>query len=118
MLDMTVSVLDGLAVVSLRGALVRGQGSDHLAELVEWLCEAGERRIALHTAGVSAVDIDGLDALLGCHVSVSSVGGDLVIKMPSRPLRLALQRTGLDALLRIVDGRSPDPSPGSGRNAQ
>lgn len=110
MLDMTVSVLDGLAVVSLKGALVRGEGTDHVMELVKWLCETGERRIALHTAGVNAVDIDGLKTLVGCHVSVSSAGGELVIKMPSRPLRLALQRTGLDALLQIVDGRSPDKS--------
>ena len=117
MLDMTVSVLDGLAVVSLKGALVRGQGSDHLTELVEWLCEAGERRIALHTAGVNAVDIDGLETLLGCHVCVSSAGGELAIKMPSRPLRLALQRTGLDALLHIVDDRSPGTGHPSGREA-
>jgi anti-anti-sigma factor len=117
MLDITVSVVNGLAVVSLTGALVRGQGSDHLTEVVEWLCEAGEGRIALHTAGVSAVDVDGLVALLGCHASVSSTGGDLVINMPSGPLRRALRRTGLDELLRIVDGRSPDPSHSGGREA-
>ena len=117
MLDITVSVLNGLAVVGLKGRLVRGQGSDHLTEVVEWLCEAGERRIAVHAAGVTAVDVDGLVALIGCHASVSGSGGDLVLKMPSDPLRLALRRTGLDALLVIVDGRCPDPSGAFGRDA-
>ena len=117
MLDITVSVLNGLAVVSLKGALVRGQGSDHLTEVVEWLCEAGEGQIALHSAGVSAVDIHGLVTLLRCHASVSVSGGDFVIKMPSGPLSVALRRTGLDAFLQIEDGRSPDPGYASGGEA-
>ena len=103
MLDITVSVAHGLTVVGLKGALVRGEG-DYLIELVDWLHESGERRITFHTAGVSAVDADGLMALMQCHTALSGTGGCLIIKMPSRQLRVALRRTGLDALLRIVDG--------------
>ena len=107
MLDITVSVANGLAVVGLKGALVRGEGT-YLTEVIDWLRESGERRIALHATGVSAVDIDGLVALMECHAALSNSGGRLVIRMPSGTLRLALSRTGLDAILRIVDG--PDPA--------
>jgi len=104
MLDITVSVAHGLTVVGLEGALVRGEG-DYLIELVDLLHESGERRITVHAAGVSAVDIEGLMALMHCHAALSGSGGCLTIKMPSSQLRVALRRTGLDAVLRIVDGR-------------
>ena len=68
------------------GALVRGQGSDHLTEVVEWLCEAGEGRIALHTAGVSAVDVDGLvAALLGGRPPPAGPPPGLSLRATRRP---------------------------------
>jgi anti-anti-sigma regulatory factor len=108
MLDITVSVAHGLTVVGLKGALVRKEG-EYLIEVVDWLHESGERRITLHAAGVTAVDIDGVMALMQCHSALTSHGGSLIIKMPSGQLRLVLNRTGLDAVLRIVD--DPDPLP-------
>jgi anti-anti-sigma regulatory factor len=108
MLDITVSFPNGLAVVGLKGALVREEGA-YLTEVVGWLRDAGDRRVALHAAGITAVDLDGLVALMECHVALSNAAGGLVIKMPSSPLRLALRRTGLDGVLRIVD--RPDPAP-------
>lgn len=104
MLDITVSVAHGLTVVGLKGALVRGEG-DYLIELVDWLHESGERRITLHAAGVSAVDTDGLMALMQCHAALTGTGGCLIVKTPSSQLRAALRRTGLDAVLRTVGGR-------------
>jgi anti-anti-sigma regulatory factor len=106
MLDITVSVAHGLTVVGLTGALVRGEGA-YLIELVDWLHESGERRITLHAAGVTAVDNAGLIALMQCHSALGGSGGCLIVKMPSRQLLLALRRTGLDAVLRIVDGSDP-----------
>jgi anti-anti-sigma regulatory factor len=102
MLDVTVSVVNGLTVVGVSGALVRGEG-DYLVELVDWLRETGEGRITLHAAGITAVDVDGLAALMQCHSMLSASGGCLLIKMPSRRLHLALRRTGLDGVLWIVD---------------
>jgi anti-anti-sigma regulatory factor len=110
MLDITVSVAKGLTVVGLKGGLVRGEG-DYLLEVVSWLHQSGERRIVLHAAGVSTVDNDGLVALMQCHAALSGSGGCLVIKMPSSQLRLALRRTGLETILRIMNG--PDPAPGN-----
>jgi anti-anti-sigma regulatory factor len=110
MLDITVSVAKGLTIVGLKGGLVRGEG-DYLVELVGWLHESGERRITLHAAGVSAVDTDGLMALMQCHVALLGAGGCLIIKRPSSQLRLALRRTGLEAVLRVMNG--PDPAPRS-----
>jgi anti-anti-sigma regulatory factor len=107
MLDITVSFPNGLALVGLKGALVRGEG-DYLTEVVGWLRDAGDRRIALHAAGVTAVDLDGLVALMECHTALNQAAGCLVIKMPSAALRAALRRSGLDAVLRIMD--RPDPA--------
>ena len=105
MLDITVSVAHGLTVVGLKGALVRSEGS-YLIELIDWLQQSGERRITLHASGVSAVDTDGLMALMQCHAAVTATGGCLIVKTPSNQLRAALRRTGLDAVLRIVGSRA------------
>jgi anti-anti-sigma regulatory factor len=110
MTTITVSVANGLALVGVTGAIVRGDNSNHLAEVLEWLRECGENRVTLHAAGVSAVDIDGLVAIMDAHVAVKEVGGHLVIRAPSRALRLALRRTGLDTVLVIVEGPESGPS--------
>lgn len=114
MLELTVSVANGCAVIGVQGAMLRGHTGDHLIELVELLCESGERRVALHAAGVSAVDIDGLVALMDCHAVANHAGSRLVIRRPSSALRLALRRTGLDTVLEIVDDPESDPIRRSG----
>lgn len=114
MLEIRVSVADGCAVIGVHGAMRRGHSNDHLIEVIELLCESGERHVALHTAGVSAVDIDGLVTLMDCHTLMDAAGGCLLVKAPSSALRLALRRTGLDSLLTIVDEPAIDPSRRSG----
>lgn len=104
MFEVTVSVVQGLTVVGLKGALVRGE-ADHLVRIVEWLQEFGERRITLHAAAVDAVDIYGVTALVQLHSDLSAGGGCLLLRAPSHRLLAALRRTGLDRVLRIVDER-------------
>jgi anti-anti-sigma factor len=106
MLNITVSVANGSAVIDLKGELVHKEG-DYLIEVVHLLQESGERHIALNAAGVGMVDIDGLVALMECHAALSKGGGSLLVKRPSSQLRVALRRTGLDTVLRIVEGPEP-----------
>jgi anti-anti-sigma regulatory factor len=108
MLEITVSVVQGWTVVGLKGALVRGE-ADHLVEIVEWLQEFGERRIALHTAAVDAVDVDGVTALVECHAALGASEGCLFVRTPSRRLHDALRRTGLEKVLLLTTGRRPAP---------
>ena len=116
MLDITVSVVQGLTVVGLKGALVRGE-VERLVEIVEWLQEFGERRITLHAAAVDAVDVLGVTALVKCHSALSAGGGCLIIRMPSARLHGALRRTGLDRVLRVVDELHADFGNGAVRHA-
>lgn len=109
-LQITVSVADGLAVIGVQGAMRRGVATDQLLAVVETLCESGQRRVVVHAAGVSAVDIDGLVTLMDCQAALQGVGGSLLIRSPSPALRLALRRTGLDTVLEIVDAPGPDAS--------
>jgi anti-anti-sigma regulatory factor len=101
MLTITVSIVRGLTVVGLEGGLVRGE-AERLIEIVEWLQEFGERRIAVHAAGVDAVDTHGVKALLHCHSALSGDGGWLLVRVPSPPLHGALLRTGLYRVLRLA----------------
>ena len=109
-LQITVSVADGLAVIGVQGAMRRGHATDQLLAVVAMLSESGQRRVVVHAAGVSAVDIDGLVTLMDCQAALHGVGGSLLIKSPSRALRLVLRRTGLDTVLEIVDATRPDAS--------
>lgn len=112
MLEITVAVVQGLTVVGLKGALVRGE-ADHLVRIVEWLQEFGERWIALHAAAVDAVDVDGLTALVECHAALSASEGCLFVRTPSRRLDEALRRTGLDRVLRVVGDLHADLGDGA-----
>lgn len=110
MVRITISVANGAALVSVSGAIRRGDDSAHLAEVIEWLCERGANHVTLHAADVNAVDIHGLVAITDAHVAVREAGGHLVIRAPSRALRLALSRTGLDTVLMIVESPESGPS--------
>ena len=116
MLTITVSVVQGLTVVGLEGGLVRGE-TERLVEILEWLQEFGERRIAVHAAAVDAVDTHGLKALLQCHCALGDAGGWLLVRRPSPRLHSALMRTGLDRVLRIADGLHTDLGDGAVRHA-
>lgn len=111
MLDLTVSIKRGLAIVGASGTLLRGRGAEQVTEMVQWLLECGERRIVLHAAGVTAVDLDGLVALMDSHVEAKDAGGSFVVAAPSAIVRLALRRTGLDQVVEIAErtgaGRMP-----------
>lgn len=104
MLDLTVTIKRGLAIVSATGPVLRSDGVEQLTEMLQWLHECGERRIALHAAGITAIDLDGLVALMDSHVDLKEAGGSLVITAPSPSVRLALRRTGLDSVLDIAQG--------------
>ena len=110
MFEITVSVTNGFAVIGFRGAMLRDHACHHLVDVVKLLSECGERYVALHAAGVSAVDSDGLAALVDCHAAMDGLGGCFIIKRPSAALRLALRRTGLETILEIVDGPELDRS--------
>jgi anti-anti-sigma factor len=116
MLDIAVSIVQGLTVVGLRGALVRGE-ADRLVEVVEWLQEFGERRVTVHAAAVDTVDIHGMTALVSCHSALRAGGGRLIVSMPSPRLHGELRRTGLDRVLRVVGDRHADPGDGALRHA-
>lgn len=106
--EISVSVAEGTAVVTVRGALVRTVHNEQLTDVVASLCEFGERRVRLYAAGISAVDMNGLVTLVNCDALLNRVGGRLVVTMPSEILRLALRRTGLDQVLVIVGGAERD----------
>jgi anti-anti-sigma regulatory factor len=103
MFEITVSTTNGFAVIGFRGAMLRGLACHHLIDVVKLLCECGERYVALHAAAVSAIDSDGLAALVDCHAAMCDLGGCFIIKRPSAALRLALRRSGLETVLEIVD---------------
>lgn len=106
MLELTVTIKRGHAIVGAIGPLLRGHGADQLTELIQWLVECGERRIVLHAAGVTVVDLDGMAAMVDSDVAVRGAGGTLVIAAPSPNLRIALRRSGLDRALDIDDAAS------------
>lgn len=108
MLNLTVTISRGLAIVGASGPLLRGGGAEQLTEMVQWLLECGERRIVLHAAAVTAVDLDGLAAVMDSHVDAKAAGGSFVVAAPSAIVRLALRRKGLDQVVEIAERANTD----------
>jgi anti-anti-sigma regulatory factor len=68
-------------------------------------------RLVADLAGVSAIDLAGLNALL----TIVGVGGDVVIRAPSKPVRDQLAISGITAIVSIettgVRPASPSEAP-------
>lgn len=62
---------------------------------------------AVDLSGVSFMDSAGLALLLGLLRQATRAGGGLVVVSPSRPVRLLLELTGVEAMFDIQD-RSGD----------
>ena len=96
MLTVTVHENRDTAILRCDGRLVRGE-EDML------LCKAihqPSREIVLDIAGVSAIDADGIGALL----SLQAAGIYLKLLNPIEPVRAVLQLTGLDSVFEIGEG--------------
>ena len=85
--------------------------TDHLlTELVEQVAIRRPDRVVLDMAGVRFFCADGIRTLIRVQTTVTSAGGQLVLRDPSAMTRLLLTITGTDRLFTISPARDGNPA--------
>lgn len=107
MLAVHVRFHNGIPLVSLQGALVLGDGTAHLLEVITWLVESGELHLMIDLHELHTVDSSGLGTLVQCHQRLCAADGDVVLIRPGKRLLRMLRTTGLSTVLRIADTSDP-----------
>ena len=90
---------DGIAVLTLEGKLNMVSAS-HLREEVHSAVAAGNTRIAIDLTAVDFIDSSGLGALINGLKTTRQAGGDLRITNPSEQVKLVLELTNINRVLR------------------
>lgn len=89
----------GTAVVQLDGRLDLISAGEAKQRMVEAVA-AGQHRLVVDMANVDTVDSSGLGAIVGVLKAARQAGGDLRIARATSQLRVLLELTTLDRVLR------------------
>lgn len=88
-------------VVAVRGELTReGYPGRLRSALLDWFIDDGVRRILIDLSGATAIDLQGLGALLALRRESERHGKVLAIEDPSPTVRSRLEETGTLEYLR------------------
>lgn len=74
-----------------------------LRELVSQVIDSGSNRVVVNLAKVSFMDSSGLGALIGCLKAARQSGGDLRIAIVQPQVRMVLELTSMDKILKPHD---------------
>lgn len=92
----------GIAVLKLVGKL-NMVSAPHLREEVHSCVTAGNSRVAVDLKDVDFIDSSGLGALINGLKATRQAGGDLRIAGPGEQVRMVLELTNIDRVLKAYD---------------
>lgn len=95
----TSTAANGVTVIRPQGRLDMRVAPDIRQGLAE-LARTGNARMVLDLEAVSFIDSSGLGAIISGLKSAREAGGDLRIARPNQQVRLVLQLTTLDRVLK------------------
>lgn len=101
-LRITQSVLDGISIVHLSGAIFFAEESACLRVHVKGLLE-NSRQIVLDLGDVTRIDSSGLGTLVALYVSARKVGGNIKLANLGNHIKEALRITRLATVFDIFD---------------
>jgi anti-sigma B factor antagonist len=93
---------DGSTAVSVRGELdlsTAGQLRDRLYALLD----AGTTLLTLDVSGLSFIDSTGLGVIVAVLKRAKELGGNLVLRGPSKSARKVIDISGLSQIVEIID---------------
>ena len=100
-LNVDTSVLDGQAVLHLRGEIDYGS-VDRLDEALESVQAQKVSMIILDLAGLTFIDTSGLNRLVVALKHQRQTGGEIVLRSPSPQTRRVLEIVGLNQVFTIA----------------
>lgn len=92
----------GIAVLRLDGKL-NMVSAPHLRQEVQSCITAGNIHVAIDLTSVDFIDSSGLGALINGLKSARQAGGDLRIASPAEQVKMVLELTNIDRVLKTYD---------------
>lgn len=93
---------NGIAVLNLEGKL-NMVSAPHLREAVHSCVAAGNHRVAIELKDVDFIDSSGLGALINGLKATRQAGGDLRIAGPTEQVKMVLELTNIDRVLKAYE---------------
>lgn len=93
---------DGLVILLLEGKL-NMVNAPRLRDMINARVAIGENRIAIDLSKVEFIDSSGLGALINGLKSTRQAGGDLRIATPTEQVKLVLELTNMDRVLKVYE---------------
>jgi anti-anti-sigma factor len=102
-LSLAVDVIEGVAVLRLRGGFVYGQDFDPVRSAARRLRSEGHERLIMDLSGVESTDSTGVSALLEIRHIIGERLGSVILLGPSKRLRATLAMTHVASLFEVVE---------------
>lgn len=101
MLHIEQKQVENTIVLELVGRITIGRDCQQLEWKVDELSVAGNRNLVVDMSRVSFIDSTGLGIFAMCSGKLKSVGGQLRIVAPSKPVEQVFRLTRVDTILSI-----------------
>ena len=91
-------------VITITGSFTANVADSYRGQFVEWIQADPEiRRVVIDLGAVPFMDSSGLGAVIGMLKRVAERGGELALARPQTPVKLVLQITRADKMLKVYD---------------
>jgi len=90
-------------VITLSGKITIGSGDVKIRELITAALDAGQSKILLDLAGVTAIDSSGIGEMVACYTTVTKRAGQLKLMKLSPKINDILHVTQLITVFDVFD---------------
>ncbi len=93
----------GVRIIGLKGKITIGSGDVQLRDVIHAAVDAGQTKILLDLAGVTAMDSSGIGEMVASYTTVTNRGGQLKLSRLSPKINDILQVTQLITVFEVYD---------------
>ena len=91
-------------VITITGSFTANVADSYRGQFIDWLqADPDIRRVVLNLGAVTFMDSSGLGAVIGMHKRVAERGGELALARAQNQVKLVLQITRADKMLKVYD---------------
>jgi anti-sigma B factor antagonist len=95
-----------VVILDLKGKIISGEDTTNFHRALRLLVEKGERKILLNFAGVTGIDSSGLGELVGAHVSVGRIKGEIKLLNLAKNVIQLIECTKFSTIFNIYDNET------------
>jgi anti-anti-sigma factor len=89
------------SIITLRGAMIRGQEGERLATLVPELLKNGRKNLVFDLSGVTHIDSTGIGRFIDAHRRIGEIGGEMRLAGAGGMVRDSFRVTRLDTIFQF-----------------